>query len=95
MYIHTHTYIYIYIYIYTHTHTHTHINGGSVGLESACNAGDSGLIPESGRALGEGNGCPLQYSCLGNAMGKGAWQAIPWGHTELDMTGKVTLKKIF
>jgi len=47
----------------------------SVDKESACNAGDPGLIPGSGRSPGEGNGNPLQYSCLGNAMDRGAWQA--------------------
>ena len=36
---------------------------------------DSGLIPGSGRYPGEGNGDPLQYSCLGNPMDRGAWQA--------------------
>ena len=40
--------------------------GGSVGKESACNAGDLGSIPGSGRSPGEGNGNPLQYSCLEN-----------------------------
>ena len=44
------------------------IYGGSDSKESACNAGDSGLIPGSGRCPGEGNGYPLQYSCLGNPM---------------------------
>ena len=38
--------------------------------------GDLGLIPGLGRALGGGNGNPLQYSCLGNLMDRGAWQAI-------------------
>ena len=47
--------------------------GGSVGKESACNAGDLGLIPGSGRSSGEGNGNPLQYSCLGNPVDGGAW----------------------
>ena len=42
--------------------------GGSVGKESACNAGDLGLIPVSGRSLGKGNDNPLQYSCLENLM---------------------------
>ena len=37
------------------------------------NAGDIGSIPGSGRSLGEGNDNPLQYSCLGNAMDRGAW----------------------
>ena len=49
--------------------------GGSDGKESACNAGDQGLIPGSGRSLGEGNGNPLQYSCLENPMDLN-WQAI-------------------
>ena len=43
---------------------------GTDGKESACNAGDPGRSP------GEGNGNPLQYSCLGNPMDRGAWQAI-------------------
>ena len=49
--------------------------GGSDGKESAGNAGDLGLIPGSGRSSGEGNGYPLQYSCLENSMDRGAWQA--------------------
>ena len=51
----------------------------SVGKESACNAGDSGSIPESGRSPGEGNGNPPQYSCLENPMDGGAWQATVHG----------------
>ena len=43
--------------------------------ESACNTGDPGAIPMSGRSPGEGNGNPLQYSCLENSMDRGAWQA--------------------
>ena len=39
------------------------------------NAGDAGLLPGSGRSAGGGNGNPLQYSCLGNPVDKGAWQA--------------------
>ena len=46
---------------------------------SACNAGDLGSIPGSGRSPGEGNGNPLQYSCLENPMDRGAWQAIVHG----------------
>ena len=42
---------------------------------SACNAGDPGSIPELGRSPGEGNGNPLQYSCLENPMDRGAWWA--------------------
>ena len=52
------------------------IFGGSDGKVSACNAGDRGLILGSGRSPGEGNGNPLQYSCLGNPMDTGAWWAI-------------------
>ena len=48
---------------------------GSVGQESACSAGDPGSIPGSGRFPGEGNGNPLQYSCLENSMDRGARQA--------------------
>ena len=47
----------------------------SVGKESACNAGDPGLIPGLGRSSGEGNGKKLQYSCLENLMDRGVWQA--------------------
>ena len=46
----------------------------SVSKESACNAGDLGLIPGLGRSSGEGNGNPLQYSCLENPMDTGAWK---------------------
>ena len=53
--------------------------GDSDGKESACNAGDLGSISGSGKSLGEGNGDPLQYSCLGNPMGGGAWQATVHG----------------
>ena len=52
----------------------------SVGKESACNAGDPGSIPRSGRSPGEGNGNPLQYSCLENPMDRGAWEAEAIAH---------------
>ena len=45
------------------------------GKESACNAGDTCLIPGLGRSPGGGHGNPLQYSCLGNPMDRGAWPA--------------------
>ena len=51
----------------------------SVGKESACNAGDPGRIPGSGRSPGEGNGNPLQYSCLENFTDRGAWRATVHG----------------
>ena len=47
--------------------------GGSEVKASAYNAGDPGSIPGSGRSPGEGNGNPLQYSCLENLMDRGAW----------------------
>ena len=47
--------------------------GGSEGKASACNAGDQGSIPGSGRSPGEGNGNPLWYSCLENPMDGRAW----------------------
>ena len=50
-------------------------NGGSDDKEPACNVGDLGSIPGSGRSPGEGNSYPLQSSCLGNFRGRGAWQA--------------------
>ena len=56
------------------------------GKELSYQAGDIGLIPGSGRSLGEGNGNPLQYSCLGNAMDRGAWWAPVRGVAESDMT---------
>ena len=48
---------------------------GSDGKESACNAGDLGSIPGSGRPSAEGNGYPLQYSCLENSTDRGGWWA--------------------
>ena len=55
--------------------------GDSDGKELACNAGDLGSMPGSGRSPGEGNGCPFQYSCLENSMNREAWQAIVHGVT--------------
>ena len=56
--------------------------GGSEVKASASNAGDLGLIPGSGRSPGEGNGNPLQYSCLENPMDWGAWWAAVHGVTK-------------
>ena len=53
--------------------------GGSDGKASACNVGDPGSIPGLGRSPGEGNGHPLQYSCLENPMDGGAWWATVHG----------------
>ena len=60
--------------------------GGSV-VKNLTVMQETGLIPGLGRSPGEGNGNPLQYSCLGNSMDRGAWQATLHGVTkELDMT---------
>ena len=53
--------------------------GGSNNKELACNAGDLGSIPGLGRSPGEGNGNPIQYSCLENPMDSGAWWATVHG----------------
>ena len=53
--------------------------GGTVLENPPANAGDSGLIPGSGRFPEKGNGNPFQYSCLGNPMDRGAWQATVHG----------------
>ena len=50
------------------------------------NAGEPGCIPGSCRCPGEGNGNPLWYSCLGNPMGRGAWEATVHGFAKSDMT---------
>jgi len=52
----------------------------------AGDTGDSGSISVSGRSPGEGNGNPLQYSCLENSMGRGDWWATVRGVAELDIT---------
>ena len=62
-----------------------HFPCGSVGKESACNAGDLGLIPGLRRSPGEQKGYPLQYSGLENSMDS------PWGRKELDMTEQLSL----
>ena len=49
------------------------------GKEFPCNAGNRGSVPQSSRFPGEGNGNSLQYSCLGNIMDRGAWQATVHG----------------
>ena len=66
-------------------------HGGSEVKASACNVGDLGSIPGLGRSPGEGNGNPLQYSCLENPMDGGAWWGppwtmSPWGRKESDTT---------
>ena len=65
--------------------------GSSDHIESACNAGDQVQCLEVGRYPGEGNGNPLQFSCLENPKDRGAWQASVHGVTESDMTEQLTL----
>ena len=62
---------------------------GSEGKEYTCDSGDTGdlgSIPESERSPGGGNDNPLQYSCLGNSMNRGAWWATVHGIAESDVT---------
>ena len=62
--------------------SHWGFPGGSDSKEPACNAGELGSIPGSGRFSGEGNGNPLKFSCLENSMDRGAWRATVHGVTE-------------
>ena len=67
---------------------------GSDGKDSACHAGDPGSNPELGRSPGEGNGNPLQDSCLENPMDREAWRAIVHGSCrEWDTTEPLTLNQ--
>ena len=88
IYIYTHVYIYVCIYIYICVYIYSFQNfsyyrllydaegfqGGTMVKSPPANAEDASSIPGSGRSPGEGNGNPLQYSCLGNPMDRGAWQ---------------------
>ena len=68
--------------------------GSSCGRESACNAGDPSSITGLGRSPGEGNGNPLQYSCLENSINRGAWQTTVHGVAESYMTARLSLSAI-
>ena len=68
--------------------------GGSVSKESACNAGDLGLIPGSGRSPGGEHGNLLEYSCLGNPHGQRSLAGCsPWGHKQSDMTEQLSTER--
>ena len=60
---------------------------GSDNKEFACNAGDPGSVPGSGGSPGEGNGNPLQYSCLDNPMDRGLW----WATVHVDTKSRIRL----
>ena len=83
--------VYIYTHICVHTHTHNWVSQVALVLKdppaSAQDIEGTALIPGSGRSPGEGNGDPLQYSCLGNPMDRGVWWATTRAVTkELDRT---------
>ena len=70
------------------------VSGGSDGEESACNARDPGSISGSGRSPGEGQGNPLQYSCLEHSVVRGALAGYsPWSHEESDKTENTHIHK--
>ena len=71
-----HMYMYVSVYMYV---SYRHFPGVSDGKESVCNAGDTDLIPGSGRSPREENAYPLQNSCLENSMDRGAWKATVHG----------------
>ena len=75
-------YIYIPIHYFLYSFPLWSLPDGSVGKECACNVEDPGLIPGWGRSPGEGNGNPLQYSCLENSMDRGACWAVVHGVTK-------------
>ena len=82
-----HTCLCLHTHTHTHTQTHTCFSGGFVIKNLPAKEGDAGSILGSGRSPGEGNGNPLQYSCLGNPMDIGAWWATVHGVAkESDMT---------
>ena len=76
------TQIVVWFWIFCETSVPFDFPGSSEGKESASNVGDPGSIPGRGRSPGEGNGNPLQYSCLENLMDRGAWQATVHGVAE-------------
>ena len=70
------------LHLYISLHVKMGFPGGPDGKESACNVGDLGSNPELGRWLGEGNGNPIQYSCLENLMDGGTFCSDGWGYAQ-------------
>ena len=75
----------LFMLVFVNTYAQQGFSGGSAVKNPPAKAGDKGSIPGPGRSPGEGNGNPLQYSCLGNPMDRGAW----WDLKELDKTEHV------
>ena len=67
---------------------------GSDGKESACSVGHPGSIPESGRSPGEGNGYPLQYSCLENSMDRGAQRSFTLREDEFGISERLSKTRV-
>ena len=66
----------------------------SASKETACNAGDLGIVPGSGRSPGEGNGNPLQYACLESTGHRGTWRATVYGVVRVDRTERLNWLKV-
>ena len=77
--------------IYKYVDGHRGFPGGSMVKNLPATAGDVGLVPGLGRSPGGRNGNPLQYSCLGNPVDRGAWRAAVHWVTESDMTDPLSM----
>ena len=83
------------LYLMVKTSAEKGFPGGSNGKESACNAGDPGLISGLGRSYGEGKGYPLQYSCVENPHGQRSLEGYsPWGCKELDTIERLSTARL-
>ena len=81
----------ILFFFFIYSGVYMDVPSGSKGKQSACNAEDPGSVPGLGRSPGEGNGNPLQDSCLENSMNRGTWWAVVHGVTGSDRTERLTL----